>query len=165
MRSTQLFEQVVQHCWKRKKFLKACQRCAESHLNWFKLSFNIDSHFLCSWKCWMALKPFDHTVHPTFVQHPFNVCWTDVGQMLKPFKRALRGQTKEIPWVWWTCDLVLLCARDCPPWHQWNESLIPGEGFYISSKEITNDNVNNVTIPDKPIISPSFIKIITHSPH
>ena len=38
----------------------------------------------------MALKPFEHSVHPTFVQHPFNFCGTSVGQILKLFKQALR---------------------------------------------------------------------------
>ena len=28
-------------------------------------------------------------LRPTFAQHPFNFCLTNVGQMLKPFKRAL----------------------------------------------------------------------------
>ena len=36
----------------------------------------------------MALKPFQHSVHPTFSQHPFNFCWTNVGQILNPFKWA-----------------------------------------------------------------------------
>ena len=39
------FEQVVQHCWKHKKMLKACWKRVESRLNRFKFSFNIDSTF------------------------------------------------------------------------------------------------------------------------
>ena len=30
----------------------------------------------------MALKPFEHSVHPTFAQNPFNECWANV-EMLK----------------------------------------------------------------------------------
>ena len=37
----------------------------------------------------MALKPFEHSIQPTFARHPFNFCWTNVGEMLKPLTRAL----------------------------------------------------------------------------
>ena len=43
---------------------------------WFKLSFNNLTSiqlFLCPWKCWMALKPFKHSI-----QHLSNLCPTSV---------------------------------------------------------------------------------------
>ena len=95
MRSTQFlrqmsgaFEQVVQNCWKRKKKLKACWKCVESNLNWLKLHLILLQHFVCFWKCWMALFETVWTLRssnicPTSVQ--LFSC-TNVGQMLKHFK-------------------------------------------------------------------------------
>ena len=52
-------------------------------------------HFLCSRKWWMALKPFEHSAqYVQYVQQLPSIRSTfverNVGQMLKPFKRALR---------------------------------------------------------------------------
>ena len=74
--------------------VRKCWKLVESVLNQIQIGLNFHStllqHFLCSWKCWMTLKPSEHTVHPTFAQHLFNFCWTNVGQMLKPFKQVKR---------------------------------------------------------------------------
>ena len=47
---------------------------------------------LCLVPCWNRLNCLRTTLflHPTFSQHPFNFCRTNVGQMLKTFKRAFR---------------------------------------------------------------------------
>ena len=78
------FEQLVQHCWK----YKQCWKLVEANLNCFKLSFNIDSTFPLLSQMLSGVEAV-WTLRSTFAQHPFNVCWTNVGQILKPFKRAL----------------------------------------------------------------------------
>ena len=67
------FEQVVPHCWK----------CVES-----KFNFNIDSTIPLLSKCSMALKPFEHSIWRVFNIRPFDFSWTNVGNLLKPFKRV-----------------------------------------------------------------------------
>ena len=89
MRSTQLlnqmsgaFEQVVQHCWKRKKMSKACWKRVESNLNWFKFSFNVDSTFSFFLKMLYGVEivwtPRSSNICPTSVQLLLNECWSNV---------------------------------------------------------------------------------------
>ena len=68
------FEQVVQHCRKGKKILKACRKCVESNLNWFKVSFNIDSTFSLFSKMLNGIE----TVCPTSVQLLLDECRANV---------------------------------------------------------------------------------------
>ena len=84
------FELVVQHCWKCKNRWKL----VESNLNWFKLSFNIHTTFPLLSIMLNGVESRLNTpcnICPTFAQHPFNFCRTNVDQMLKLFKQALSG--------------------------------------------------------------------------
>ena len=64
--------------------LKACWKRIESNLNRFKLHSTSIQHFLCSRKCWMVLKLFEHSVQhlsslcPTSVQLLLNELWSNV---------------------------------------------------------------------------------------
>ena len=70
------FEQVVQHCWKRKKMSKACWKYVESNLNWFQLSFNIASIF----PLFLKMLNGDETV---WTLRSSNICPTSVHLLLK----------------------------------------------------------------------------------
>ena len=81
-------------CWER---LNRSSNIVESLLNQILIGLNFHStsiqHFLCSRKCWMewcwSRLNTSFNICPALAQHPFNFCWTNVGQMLKPFKRTL----------------------------------------------------------------------------
>ena len=80
-----VFEQVFQHCWKRKKMLKACWKHVESSLNRFKVSFNIDSIFpLFSKMLNGPFRWFQHllNIRPTFVERMLVKCWNHLNRPL-----------------------------------------------------------------------------------
>ena len=89
MRSTQLLNQMSGGggCLNRsfnivetkKKMLKACWKCVESNLNWFKLSFNIDSTFSLFLKMLSGVWTLrSSSICPTSVQFLLNECWVNV---------------------------------------------------------------------------------------
>ena len=63
------FEQVIQHCCKRKK----CWKLVESNLNWFQITFNIDSTYS------LFLKMLNG-VETVCTLCPSNICPTSVHQ-------------------------------------------------------------------------------------
>ena len=81
------FDQVVQHCWKRKK----CWKLVESSLNRFKISFNIDSTFPMFSKMLNGLfKWFQHlhNIRSTFVERMFVKCWNRLNAPLESFLKS-----------------------------------------------------------------------------
>ena len=61
-------------------------------------------------QCWNRLNGPRTTLflRPTFAQHPFNFCWTNVGQMLKPFKGPTVVWKPDLNWQrFWRFQLFI----------------------------------------------------------
>ena len=69
--------------------IKISCKLVEPNLNWFKLSFNIHTTFPFFSKMLNGVEAV-WTLYSTFAQYPLNFCWTNVGQMLKPFIQTFK---------------------------------------------------------------------------